>query len=157
MAIDAYLQIDGITGESTDPDHKGWIDVLSYSYSISQLTAAPVANVSAGATSAVAHQEFVITKYVDSASPKVYEACAAGKRFSKAILDVMRTSGKTPVKFMQIQMQQVIISSISASAASGKDMPTESVALSYGSVQWTYTQQNPDGSQGGSVTGAGSS
>ena len=27
MAIDAYLQIDGIKGESTDDKHKDWIEV----------------------------------------------------------------------------------------------------------------------------------
>ena len=29
MAIDVYLQIDGIKGESTDSTHQGWIEVTS--------------------------------------------------------------------------------------------------------------------------------
>ena len=32
MAISIYLKIDGVTGESTDKAHKGWIDVQSYSW-----------------------------------------------------------------------------------------------------------------------------
>lgn len=29
MAIDVYLQIDGIKGESQDSSHQGWIEIAS--------------------------------------------------------------------------------------------------------------------------------
>ncbi len=32
MAVDYFLKIDGIAGESTDDKHKEWIDVLSFSW-----------------------------------------------------------------------------------------------------------------------------
>ncbi len=32
MAVDYFLQIAGIDGESTDAKHKGWIDVESWSW-----------------------------------------------------------------------------------------------------------------------------
>lgn len=34
MAIDAYLQIDGIKGESQDERHKGWIECLSVDFGV---------------------------------------------------------------------------------------------------------------------------
>jgi type VI secretion system secreted protein Hcp len=30
MALDAYLQIEGIKGESTDDKHKDWIEVVRH-------------------------------------------------------------------------------------------------------------------------------
>lgn len=36
MAIDVYLQIDGIKGESTDDKHKDWIECLSVHWGIVQ-------------------------------------------------------------------------------------------------------------------------
>jgi len=32
MAVDVFLKIDGIPGESTDDKHKEWIEILSYSH-----------------------------------------------------------------------------------------------------------------------------
>ncbi len=39
MAVDMFLKIDGIPGESTDSKHKDWIEVLSYSFGASQPSA----------------------------------------------------------------------------------------------------------------------
>lgn len=36
MAIDVYLQIDGIKGESTDSTHEGWIELTSAQWGVTQ-------------------------------------------------------------------------------------------------------------------------
>ena len=36
MAIDVYLQIDGIKGESADITHQGWIEVTSAHWGVTQ-------------------------------------------------------------------------------------------------------------------------
>ena len=36
MAIDAYLQIDGIKGESADSAHQGWIELTSAHMGVTQ-------------------------------------------------------------------------------------------------------------------------
>ena len=36
MAIDVYLQIDGIKGESQDDRHKDWIECTSVNWGVSQ-------------------------------------------------------------------------------------------------------------------------
>lgn len=152
MAFNAYLQIDGIKGESTDKDHKDWISVISFSHSISQVTSVPSPS-GGGAAGKVTHQEIVVTKHVDIASPKLYEACATGKHFPNAVIDVSRSAGATPAKYLVIRMQDVIISGVASSGASGNDVPIETVSLNYGSIQWVYTPQNPDGSTGTDVIG----
>ena len=150
MAFNAYLQIDGIKGESTDKDHKDWISLISFSHSISQATSIPSGG---GAAGKVTHLEIVITKRVDIASPKLYEACATGKHFPNAVIDVSRSAVAAPVKYLVIRMQDVIISGVASSGASGNDFPVETVSLNYGSIQWVYTPQNPDGSAGTDVIG----
>ncbi len=176
MAIDAYLQIDGIKGESTDSEHKDWIDLLSYSPSIE---AGPPASTSAAATAApVAHQEISITKKVDAASPKLYEALHNGTHIPKVTIELMRAAGGAPVKYMTVEMDQVVISGVSATKPQDKielphpaapiqsqapakplqpgpeSFPTETVSFNYGTIKWTYTQQNrADGSAGGNVAG----
>jgi type VI protein secretion system component Hcp len=36
MAIDVYLQIDGIKGESADSEHQGWIECTSVNWKLHQ-------------------------------------------------------------------------------------------------------------------------
>ena len=36
MAFDAFLKLDGVKGESFDNTHKGEIDILSFSWGVSQ-------------------------------------------------------------------------------------------------------------------------
>jgi len=149
MAFNGFLQIDGIKGESTDKDHKDWIEILSYSHSI-----APAGPAVGAAPGQVANHDIVITKHVDSSSPKLYEAASSGKHIPTVSIDLMRASGGTPVKYLNIKMDNVIISKMSASVSVGADTPNENITFNYGSIKWTYTQQkSADGSGGGNVTG----
>ena len=34
MAVDMFLKIDGVDGESTDSAHDKWIEILSYSHGL---------------------------------------------------------------------------------------------------------------------------
>ena len=153
MTTDSYVQIDGLKGESNDNAHKDWIEIISYSHGISQ-PASATANSAGGGTSArCKHEDFVITKHVDLASPKLYELCSSGKHISKVTVELMRASGGSPVKYMAIEMDQVVISKV-APTTNGDDFPTEEVHFNYGVIKWTYTQQKrADGSKGGNVTG----
>jgi type VI secretion system secreted protein Hcp len=154
MASDSYLQIDGLKGESTDTAHKDWIEILSWSHVISQPSSATANSAGGGTSGRCKHEDFVITKYVDLASPKLYEMCSSGKHISKVIVELMRASGGAPVKYLAIEMDQVVISKVAPGHIDGNDLPVESVSFNYGIIKWTYTQQKrADGSKGGNVTG----
>lgn len=151
MASDSYLQIDGIKGESTDSKHKDWIEILSWSHAISQ-PASATANSTGGTVGRCKHEDFVITKYIDLASPKLYETCCSGKHVKKVVIELMRASGGSPVKYMAIEMDQVVISKVAPGGGGNDDLPTETISFNYGIIKWTYTQQKRDGGdQGGNV------
>lgn len=154
MASDSYMQIDGLKGESTDSAHKDWIEILSFSHLISQPASATANSAGGGTTGRAKHEDFVITKYMDLSSPKLYEMCSAGKHIKKVSIELMRASGDAPVKYMVIEMDQVVISKVAPGGVTGDDLPVETVSFNYGVIKWTYTQQKrADGSKGGNVTG----
>jgi type VI secretion system secreted protein Hcp len=154
MASDSYLQVDGLKGESTDTGHKDWIEILSWSHAISQPSSATANSAGGGTSGRCKHEDFVITKFVDLASPKLYEMCSSGKHISKVVIELMRASGGSPVKYLAIEMDQVVISKVSPGVVDGNDLPVEAVSFNYGIIKWTYTQQKrADGSKGGNVTG----
>jgi len=152
MAFDAFLKIEGVDGESADDKHKGWIEVLSYSFGVSQ-PASGSASTSGGATRERANfQDLSIVKSLDKASPKLMQSCASGEHFQKATLELCR-SGGDKMKYMEYVMEQLIVSSCSQGGGKGGE-PIESIALNYGKIKETYTQQKrADGSGGGNVTG----
>jgi type VI secretion system secreted protein Hcp len=158
MAFDVYLQIDGIKGESTDSGHKDWIELLSHSASTQ-----PPAPAAAASTASVQMQGFHFVKKVDKASPKLYQAATTGTHIPKVTIEVMKSKGGTKQKFMTIKMEQVYVNSMSSARLGGSvripqtTLPsgtglaakpaspppphTETISLSYGSIQWAYSQQ----------------
>jgi len=167
MAFDAFLKIDGISGESTDDKHKDWIEVLSFQHGMSQPSSATASSSGGGTTERVNMDDWSITKLVDKSSPKLYEACASGKHFATVTLEVNRAGGDK-LKYMEVKMEQVVISGVQLAGASAlasgagganaaqqqKQDHTEQVTFNFGKIKWTYTQQKrPDGSGGGNVTG----
>jgi type VI secretion system secreted protein Hcp len=135
MAIDQFLHIDGIKGESTDSQHKDWIEVLSYSQG-----AGASAPGTADAKKTSGPSEILITKKVDSSSPLLQRFCASGKHFPQVTLDVVRPG----VKPETAEMSDVVIANVSPQVSphdKATDVPTESITLNYGKIQWTYTQQ----------------
>jgi type VI secretion system secreted protein Hcp len=158
MAVDSYLQLDGIPGESTDDKHKDWIEVLSFGHEMLQQTSSTKSSAGGASSGRAQHGDFAFTKNVDKASPKLYEAVSNGKHLSKAKVEVCRAGG-SQVKFLEITLEEVMISrvqlnSTDSNGASGTDhIPTETVHLNYGKIEWVYTQQKrKDGSGGGNVT-----
>jgi type VI secretion system secreted protein Hcp len=152
MATDVYMQIDGIKGESTDSEHKDWIELLSFNHAISQPASATANSAGGGTVARCQHSDYSITKYVDLASPKLYEMCSNGKHIKSVTIEMMRASGDKRVKYMEVKMEQVVISHVAP--AGGSDFPSEAISFNYGTIKWTYTQQKrADGSQGGNTTG----
>lgn len=153
--FDAYLQIDGIKGESQEDQHKDWIEVLSYNHRVSQPTSLTRSSSGGGTTGASEHGDIYVTKFVDMSSPKLHDAVSTGKHFKKASLDLCRQSGGSKVKYLTINLEEVVISSV-VSDGHGKgeaELPIETVGLNYGKIEWVYTQQKrPDGAGGGNVT-----
>jgi type VI secretion system secreted protein Hcp len=146
-----FLQIEGIEGESLDFDHQHWIDVLAFSWGLSQSgTAGRAGGAGAGRADV---QDFSFTHLLDKASPKLMSSCASGKHIPKATLELCHPGETSQPPFYRLIMSDVMVSSVSLSG-SGQDSPVENVALNFEKVEWTYWPQNADGSMGSPITGS---
>ncbi len=159
--FDSFLNIDGVPGESTDDKHKDWIEVLSFNHEMIQPVSSTKSSAGGATSGRTQHGDFQIKKFVDKSSPKLYEAVSNGKHFGKVSIEVCRAGG-SQVKFMEIKLEQVLISKVALDSTGATDnpstdesdrLPSETVHLNYGKIEWTYTQQKrSDGSGGGNVT-----
>ena len=152
MAFDAFIKIDGIPGESSDAKHTEWVEIVSFSHSMDQPASATASSAGGATAERVNHSTFNFTHLLDKASPKLYEACCTGKHIKEVTLELCR-SGGDKMKYMEIKLEQVLVSSVAPTGSADTDFPSESVRLSYGKIKWTYTQQKrADGAGGGNVS-----
>ncbi|MEO1528507.1 MAG: type VI secretion system tube protein Hcp [Planctomycetota bacterium] len=146
MAVDMFLDIKGeIKGESQDSKHKDEIDVLAWSWGLSQSGSFHTG--AGGGAGKASFQDISVTKWVDCASPILMIYCANGDHFSSAKLTV-RKAGKNPLEYLVIDMKDVLVTSVSTGGSGGEDRLTENVGLNFRSVKVSYKTQNKDGSGG---------
>jgi type VI secretion system Hcp family effector len=131
-----HLWIEGLSGESATPHHKGWIVALAYRQSLHRPTAANEA----------LQPTFEIEKNLDRASPSLYHSVHIGRVFAKVIIDVCRDTEKSE-RFLRIEMGDAAITELrqSAVASAESSRPVETVVFEYQRIQWTYTKlRQPD-------------
>jgi type VI secretion system secreted protein Hcp len=149
MAVDIFLKIPPVKGESQDKKHKEEIDVLAWSWGASN---SGTAHRGPGAGTGKANvQDVSVTKYVDAASADLLLSCCKGKHFDEALLTV-RKAGGDPVEYVKITMNEVLITSISTGGTGDEDQLTENVTLNFAKVKFEYTVQDAKGAAGATST-----
>lgn len=149
MAVDIFLKIEGVKGESMIQDHEGEIDVLAWSWGLTQ-TGTMHHGGGAGAGK-VDIQDISFTKYVDKASPNLIRACCNGEHFAEAVL-LVRKAGKDPLDYFKVTMSPVLITSVSTGGSGGEEKLTENVSLNFAKMEVGYTPQKEDGTGDAEVT-----
>jgi type VI secretion system secreted protein Hcp len=153
MAIDVYLQIDGIKGESADSAHQGWIELTSANWGVTQPRSATVSTAGGHSAERCDHRTLSITKLADLSSPILMQACSMGKTIPKAKLEFMRADGDgARVKYYEVELENVMIASVDQTAHEGTVLH-DSIGLRFSKVKWKYTQQKVSGGAGGSTVG----
>ncbi|MGZ3184092.1 MAG: Hcp family type VI secretion system effector [Telluria sp.] len=153
MAIDVYLQIDGIKGESNDDKHKDWIECASVQWGIAQPKSA-TASTGGGHTAERAElEEISFAKMADLSSPILMQTCASGKTIPKAKFEFMRADADGQrVKYFEMELENVLVGHVNPHI-NGGDILHESVSLKFSKVKWKYTQQRIGGGAGGNTAG----
>src|SRR5262249_10860692 len=142
-AVDFFLKIDGIKGESKDAKHKDEIQVLSYSFGDTQPTTMEFGG--GGGAGKVQMQDFVITMNVNIASPRLWLACAVGEHIKSAVFTA-RKAGKEQKDYLKITLEEVMVSNYQSNgAADANGLPVDSVSLSYSRIWFDYLVQDEKG------------
>ena len=145
MPLEMFLKLSGIEGESSDAKHKGEIDVLAWSWGLSQEAGSPAG--SGGGAGRVKIENISIQKLVDLASPLLLLFGAQGKHITDGTLTTRKPS-KAASDFLLFKMTDVIVTSVHVTAAKDNNQPAESITLSFGKVEFDYRPTKADGSPG---------
>ena len=144
MAVDMFLKIDGVEGESTDDKHKGEIEILSFSWGVSQSGGFGPG----GGAGKVSSNDFAIVKRLDKATPQLLEKVCQGEHIGSALLTLAKAGGDHRQEYLKIKLTDIIISSYQTSGASSGE-PAEQVSFAFQSVEVSAAEIRQDGSIGG--------
>ncbi|MEL6617272.1 MAG: type VI secretion system tube protein Hcp [Pseudomonadota bacterium] len=146
MAVDIFLHLDKIKGESVDDKHAGEIDVLQWSWGMSQSGTTHLGP--GGGAGKVNVRDMTLTKYVDMATHELLKACASGLHIANGFL-VVRKAGNVPLEYFRVDMTDIMVSSYeTGGSGDGQDRIMETVSLNFAKYEVTYSSQKADGSKG---------
>jgi type VI secretion system secreted protein Hcp len=140
MAVDYFLKLDGIQGESTDEKHKDAIQIMSFSWGGSQTSS--VAGTGGSGAGKVDLSDFSIMINFDKSTPKFFKSMCAGIHIKTGELTAIK-SGADGKPYLKVDFKELFVSSLQISASS--EIPTVSVSFTYNEIKMDYSQQNEQG------------
>ena len=153
MAIDVYLQIDGIKGESQDSAHQGWIEITSAQWGVMQPRSATASTGGGHTAERCEHRTLALSKLADLSSPLLMQTCSMGKTIPKAKLEFMRADGDGHrVRYYEVELENVMIANVEQMIHDGSILHDE-FGLRFSKVKWKYTQQKVSGGASGNTSG----
>lgn len=139
-----FLMVEGIKGESVDETHKDEIDVLSWSWGVSQSGTTHMGKGGGSGKSSVA--DLTVTKWLEKSSPILFKYCCQGTHIPKCVLTLRKAGGSKPVEYYKLTMEDVLITSITSGGAGGEDRLSETISLNFARFSVEYVPQKEDGS-----------
>jgi type VI secretion system secreted protein Hcp len=153
MAMDMFIQIGDIKGESEDKVHKEKIDVLAWSWGMSNSGTTHVGG--GGGSGKVNVQDLSFTKYIDSSTNVLVKSACDGTHHDKATLIVRKAGGKEPVEYLVIEMKECMVTAVTTGGSGGEDRLTENVTLNFAEFKLKYQPQDEKGAKKGGTKDAG--
>lgn len=149
MAIDMYLKVDGVTGESNDSNHKGWADIYSFSWGAKQQGNMAVGG--GGGTGKVQYHDLSVQAFIDKGTPAVLKFCSSGKHVDKVELSVCKAGG-TQIEYCRIVLEDVLITSCQFTGVGSTDNIIMTYAFQAAQVKISYWEQAEQGTKGAEST-----
>jgi type VI secretion system secreted protein Hcp len=142
MALNMFIAIDSIKGESQDRRHKDEIDLLSWSWGMAQSVTQQSGG--GGRAGKVSFKDLTLTKRTDAATSALMLACSSAMHIKEAILTV-RKAGENDQEFVRLKLNDIIVSSVTDTVQAADDAIAENVTLSFAKVAFEYFRQRPNG------------
>lgn len=136
-AHDYYLKIDTIKGSSVQEQHKDWIDIDTFSWSVQR-------EASSGGASKASFSELSWEQAVDAAVVPIFMGVAMGTVFKNATLDVVAANQRSAAPFFQMVFKDVGLTRLEISGSGGVS-PSAEAALIATEITMRYWTQDATG------------
>jgi len=144
--MSVFVKYEGIDGESSDSGHAGWMDVEAISWGVGRQINSNSSTQGDRESSNAVITDLQITRYMDSATPKIFieSCCGTGKEVKIHLTKTGKGSGADV--FMEYTLKNALISNYTVAAHSQEtNRPTETITISFVDVEVKYTPYDEDG------------
>ncbi|MCH7687437.1 MAG: type VI secretion system tube protein Hcp [Planctomycetes bacterium] len=146
MAVDMFLKIDSLEGESRDKGYKNWIDVESYSWGATQSGSQHTGG--GGGTGKVSIQDLHVVKKMDKCTADIMRKCCDGTHFNKIELVCRKAGGDQPLEYVKWELKKAIVSSYQTGSSGGEGADMEQISFNFAEVKMEYAVQSDTGGIG---------
>jgi type VI secretion system secreted protein Hcp len=143
MAVDMFLELDGVQGESQDKQFKNKIDIYSFSIGASNAGHGHYGGGSGAGKAQIT--DMSIGKLVDKSSATLWKFCYQGKHIATGTVHIRKAAGENPLEYLKYEMDEVFISSVNTSDSAGGGIANESISLNFSKIKMTYQMQSDTG------------
>lgn len=150
MAVDMFLKIEGpaIGGESQDKAHGGELDVLAWSWGVSN---SGTTHMGGGSGAGKANfQDLSVTTYYEKSTHELMKAASKGTHHEKITL-TCRKAGGSPLEYIIYTLEDCLITSVSTGGSGGEDRLTVNFSINFGAFNVLYKEQDKKGAEAGQV------
>ena len=147
--IYAYLDLDGVEGESQDAKYQKKIEVQSFSWG-----AVNHSSFHHGTGSGIGKgqiQDITVSKFTDHASLQLFQNCTTGKVMSKGKLTLLKLQGETKIPYLEVELTHPVVTSFQISGNGNGDLPMEHVTVHFQAFKSKYQPQGDSGDPQGNV------
>lgn len=145
MAIDSFLKVDGVTGESNDSNHKNWTDILSFNWGATQSGNMAVGG--GGGTGEVNFKDLEVQALIDKSTPAILKFRSSGKHVTKVELSICKAGG-TQVEYTRIVLEDVLVSMADFTGVGHTDNILVKYRFQASKVNLHYWEQSASGTKG---------
>ena len=129
-----FVYVDGIPGDATEANHRGWITADTFSFGGNQTGTLSVGG--GASTGKVNFMNVTFTHFADVASPKLFLQLSTARLIKEVRLDAQQAGGQPEVR---VRLTDVIVQNMNVEGVGGRSR--ESVALSFAKIQYEVGAQ----------------
>lgn len=147
-----FMNYDGVKGESSDKNHKDWMDIDHISWGTHRNITSHTSTRNDRESANAEITDLQVSRRMDSATPQLFiESCCGKGKDVKIHLTKTGTGSGSDV-FMEYTLKNALISNYQVSAT-GQDekRPTETLTISFVDVEVKYTPYDEDGNADASI------
>lgn len=151
MAVNAFLDIDGVEGESQQKGFEKKIEILDFSWGATQ---AATGHMGTGSGSGRANvQDINFSKMLDKTTPTLLQNLLIGTHYKRITLTLRKVSGAVQLNYVVFIMEDAMMTSYSTGAGQGSDdQVREHMSINFARIKMEYTLQDSKGAAIGKTT-----
>lgn len=141
-----FMQIDGIEGEASDPQHKGWIDVRNMRWGVERAITSHTSTQGDRESANATITDLTFKKLMDKSTAKLFLAACCGRGQTIKIHLTKTGTGSGSDTFMEYILHHAIVSDYQMAAWNDDlDRPIEKIKISFVKLETRYTPYDEDG------------